>query len=122
LNSKALSADCSVATGISHQFPPLGGGLFSKVISPLPLEIVAQIVFHQPGFRGERRRIGGNKPAMRGLLVVRKGNVGDFLNRIGNLASGKTKVNTDANYERITASLCKRTPKPRLEPPPPIAT
>ena len=90
--------------------------------SPPQTETVSQIVFHRPGFRGERRRIGGNNPAMSGMLVVRKGNVGDFLNRIGNLASGTTKVNTHASHERITASLCKRTPEPRLEPPPLIAT
>jgi hypothetical protein len=58
---------------------------------------------------------------MKGLLVIRKGSIGDILDRINNLSSGTTEVNIDATHERITASFCKRTPGPRLEPPPPIA-
>jgi glycolate oxidase len=54
---------------------------------------------------------------MKGLLVVRRGNLGAFFNRIDNLASGTRKVNNDANHERITALFCKRTPEPRLQPP-----
>jgi len=101
---------------------PQGSSKISPHLYPLPRETVSQIVFHRPGVRGERCRIGGNKPAMKGLLVVRKGNPADFLNRIGNLSSGTTKVNIDATHERTTASFCKRTPGPRLKPPPPIAT
>ncbi len=40
---------------------------------------------------------------MMALPIIHKAHVSDFLNRIGNLASGSTKVNTDANHEKITA-------------------
>jgi hypothetical protein len=40
---------------------------------------------------------------MKALPVIRKAHIGNFLNRIIHLPPGSTKVNADANHEKITA-------------------
>jgi len=48
--------------------------------------------------------------------VIRKGKVGDFLNRIDDLASVTTKVNPDAGHESISTYSASEPLSPGLTP------
>jgi len=72
--------------------------------------------FSKPGLRGERGRIGGNKPVTGRQFVIRKEKVGAFWSRIDDLASVTTKGNFDADHESLSTYSAREPLSPGLTP------